>query len=119
MEKGEMVMNKYVIFAFRGNPMCFVHVLLNALDMDSKGMDAKIVIEGEAVALLKEMEESNNPLYKKAKEKKLIDAICKGCSAKMGVLEYNSTTGIPLVGDMSGHPSMSSYIEKGYQILTL
>lgn len=114
-----MVMNKYVIFAFRGNPMCFVHVLLNALDMDSKGMDAKIVIEGEAVALLKEMEDSNNPLYKKAKEKKLIDAICKGCSAKMGVLEYNSTTGIPLVGDMSGHPSMSSYIEKGYQILTL
>jgi len=26
--------------------MCFIHVLLNALDMDDKGMEIKIVIEG-------------------------------------------------------------------------
>lgn len=112
-------MNKFVIFAFNGNPMCFIHVLLNALDMDDKGMEIKIVIEGEAVKLLKEMEESNNPYYKKAKEKGLIDCICKGCSAKMGVLEYNKSLGIPLNGDMSGHPSMLFYIEKGYNIITL
>lgn len=31
-------MNKIVIIAFNGNPLCFVHVLLNALDMDSKGI---------------------------------------------------------------------------------
>ena len=46
-------MNKYVIFAFNGNQMCFVHVLLNALDMESKGLEGKIVIEGEAVKLIK------------------------------------------------------------------
>lgn len=34
-------MNKYVIFAFNGNQMCFVHVLLNALDMESKGLRGK------------------------------------------------------------------------------
>ncbi len=101
-------MNKFVIFAFNGNPMCFIHVLLNGFDMDAKGMEVKVVIEGEAVKLLKEMEESNNPYYKNTKEKGLIDCICKGCSAKMGVLEYNKTLGIPLNGDMSGHPSMSS-----------
>jgi len=112
-------MEKFVIFAFTGNPMCFVHVLLNAIDMDSKGLDAKIVIEGEAVKLIKEMEESNNSLYKKAKEKGLIDCICKACSAKMGVLEYNETVGIPLGSDMSGHPSMSSFTNKGYQVITL
>lgn len=112
-------MNKVVIFAFNGNPMCFVHVLLNALDMDSWGMDTKIVIEGEAVKLIKEMEESGNMLYKKAKEKGLIDCICKACSAKMGVLEYNETVGIPLKGDMSGHPSMTYYMDMGYEIITL
>lgn len=99
--------------------MCFVHVLLNALDMDSKGMEAKIVIEGEAVKLIKEMEESGNSLYKKVKEKRLIDGICKACSSKMGVLEYNAAVGIPLIGDMSGHPSIASFMEKGYQIMTL
>ncbi len=112
-------MSKFVIFAFNGNDMCFVHVLLNALDMNSKGLETKIVIEGEAVKLVKEMEESGNPLYKKAKEKGLIDCICKACSAKMGVLEYNSTTGIPLGDDMNGHPSMEAYIAKGYKVVTL
>ena len=111
--------DKFVIFAFNGNIMCFVHVLLNALDMDSKGKDVKIVMEGEAVKLIKELEENGNPLYKKVKEKNLIDSICKACSAKMGVLEYNESTGIPVNGDMSGHPSMDAYIEEGYQIITL
>lgn len=112
-------MDQFVIFAFNGNPMCFVHVLLNALDLESKGMGGKIVIEGEAVKLLEEMETSGNPLYRKAKEKGLIDCICKACSSKMGVLEYNETVGIPVGGDMSGHPSMAAYIEEGYQIITL
>lgn len=112
-------MNRVVIFAFNGNPMCFVHVLLNVIDMDKKDIDAKIVIEGEAVKLVKDMEESDNPLYKEAKEKGLIDCICKACSAKMEVLEFNETVGIPLADDMSGHPSMASYIEKEYKIITL
>src|SRR6056297_1546602 len=108
-------MKKYVIFAFNGDPMCFTHVLLNALDMDEKGYDAKIVIEGEAVKLIKELED--NKLFNKAKEKNLIDGVCKGCSAKLGVLEYNEKSGIPLVGDMSGHPSMESYIVRDYEII--
>ncbi len=112
-------MTKVAIFAFKGNPMCFVHVLLNALDMESKGMESKIIIEGEAVKLVKDMEESGNALYIKAKEKGLIDCICKACSTKLGVHDFNETTGIPMVGDMSGHPSTANYILKGYQIITL
>lgn len=112
-------MKKFAIFAFKGEPMCFVHVLLNAIDMKNKGIEAKIVIEGEAVKLIKELEESSNPLYLKAKAEGLIDCICKACSAKLGVLEFNESTGIPLMGDMNGHPSMMAYIEKGYEIITL
>ncbi|NLI89349.1 MAG: cytoplasmic protein [Epulopiscium sp.] len=112
-------MNKFAIFAFNGNLMCFIHVLLNALDMDANGKDVKIIMEGEAVKHIKELEESNNPLYKEAKEKRLFDSICKGCSVKMGVLEFNQTTGIPLNGEMSGHPAMNRYIDEGYQIITL
>lgn len=99
--------------------MCFVHVLLNAIDMHEKNMGGLIVIEGEAVKLIREMEESKNPLYYKAKEMGLIRGICKGCSAQMGVLEFNETVGIPIIGDMSGHPSMSKYIEDGFSVITL
>lgn len=112
-------MGKYVIFAFNGNPMCFVHVLLNALDLDEKGHEAHIVVEGEAVKVIQEMEEGKNPLYKKAKDKGLFDGICKACSAKLKVLDYNQTTGIPLVGDMMGHPSMEAYLSKGFEMITL
>jgi len=112
-------MNKFVIFAFNGSPLYFVHVLLNALDMHSKGMDAKVIIEGEAVKLVEEMETSNNQLYVDAREKGIIDGICKACSSKMGVLEYNETVGIPLKDEMSGHPSMALYINDGYQVITL
>lgn len=112
-------MNKFVIFAFNGNPTCFVHVLLNALDLKEKGMEVKVVLEGEAVTLVKTMIESNNPLFKKVVDFNLIDCVCKGCSAKLNVLEYNEKSGLPVGGEMSGHPSFSSYIEKGYQIITL
>ena len=35
--------------------MCFIHVLLNALDMGHKGYDAKIIIEGAATKLIPEL----------------------------------------------------------------
>src|SRR5690554_1465146 len=89
--KGGLIMGKTVFFAFRGEEMCFVHILLNALDMHEKGRGVKIVFEGEAVLLPKVLEESKNKMYLKAKELGLIDCICKACSAKMGVLEFNST----------------------------
>ena len=112
-------MSKYVFFAFKGEPMCFMHILLNTLDMDSRGIEAKIVIEGEAVVLVKKMMESENPLFQKVLKKGLIDCICKACSAKMGVLEFNENCGIPLNGEMSGHPAMAKYVETGYKITTL
>lgn len=34
-------MKKIDLFAFNGEPMFFVHVLLNALNMKDKGIDAK------------------------------------------------------------------------------
>ncbi len=112
-------MDSYVIFAFNGNPVCFIHVLLNALDLHEKGYGVKIVLEGEAVKLIKAMEEGNNPLFQKVVDAGLFDGVCKACSAKLGVLEYNENSAIPVIGDMSGHPSFSQYIAQGAKIITL
>lgn len=112
-------MNKFVIFAFKGEVMCFVHVLLNALDMKDKGMDVRIVIEGEAVTLIQTMMESGNVLFDKALKAGLFDCVCKACSNKMGVLEYNEKSPIPVRGSMNGHPAMADYVNDGYYIITL
>jgi hypothetical protein len=45
-------MKKFALFVFNGDPMCFIHVLLNAIDMSEKGYEAKIVVEGAATKLI-------------------------------------------------------------------
>jgi len=112
-------MSKIVFFAFKGDTMCFSHILLNAIDMKDKGNDVRIVMEGESVNLIKELMESNNILFKKAMDYNLIECVCKACSAKMGVLEYNECSPIKVRGEMRGHPAMESYTQHGYQIITL
>lgn len=114
-------MNKTVFFAFRGDPMCFIHVLLNAIDMAEKGMEGKIVIEGEAVKLIPEMAIPGhflNQLYNKVLEKNLLIGACRACSTKLGVAAAIEENGVALIGDMSGHPAISDYIVQGYTILT-
>lgn len=114
-------MKKTIFFAFRGDAMCFIHVLLNALDMADKGMDGKIVIEGDAVKLIPEMAESGhflNQLYCKVRDSNLIIGACRACSTKLGVAAAVEEEGIALIGEMSGHPAISEYIEQGYTVLT-
>jgi len=113
---------KTVIFAFQGNPMCFIHVLLNAIDLHEKGMEGLIVIEGEAVKLVPEMSKQGHflsALYEKANKLGLFKEVCLACSKKLGVANAIKASGLPLTGDMSGHPSISKYIEEGYKVITL
>jgi hypothetical protein len=114
-------MKKFVLFVFNGDPMCFIHVLLNALDMNNKGHEAKIIIEGAAVKLVPEMVKHGNPLnglWNKNLEAGLVEGVCKACSNKLGVLDAAKEQSLNLLDDMSGHPSMAEYRDKGYEIIT-
>ena len=46
---------KVRLLAFEGDPMCCIHIFLNALDMKEKGYDVKVVIEGTATKAAAEM----------------------------------------------------------------
>ena len=114
-------MKSFALFAFNGDPMCFVHVMLNALDLDAKGYKVKVVIEGSATALvstLKNEEAMFHPLYRKMIDRGLVDGVCKACSVKMNSLEDAQAQGLRLLDGMSGHPSMADYIAEGYEIIT-
>ena len=114
-------MKKIVIFAFRGDVMCFIHVLLNALDMKAKGYDVKLVIEGEATKVIPEMAAASHPLnqiYQKIKSQGLIDGVCRACSAKMNVTAQVEAEGLAFLDDMNGHPSMARYLNNGFELIT-
>lgn len=111
---------KIILVAFQGQPMCFVHVLLNGLDLQAKGHQCKIIIEGEATKLIPDISQAGhflNDLYRQMLDQALLEGVCRACSSKMQVLEYIKNEGFPLLDDMSGHPGMAKYIEQGYEII--
>lgn len=114
-------MNKNALVVFNGELLCFVHVLLNALDMQERGQEATIIFEGQSVKLVAELEKADNAfhqLYGKALQAGLIRGACKACSAKLGALEAVQAAGLPLLEGMSGHPSLGALQEQGYTVVT-
>ncbi|MFP4197064.1 MAG: cytoplasmic protein [Methanomassiliicoccales archaeon] len=111
---------KTVIFAFNGEPMCFGHALMNVLDMDERGFECKMVIEGTATGLTKELTDPSRMFaseYAKVKEKGLIDCVCQACSSATGSLDEVKEQGLPLCKEMRGHPSVGRYLGEGYTVL--
>jgi len=114
-------MQKAVLFVFNGDPMCFVHVLLNALDMHTKGCETKIVVEGSATKLIAEIENTDHPLHglwEKCRKQELIDGACKACSQKMGTSDAARQQDLPLLDGMNGHPGMQAYRQQGFEVIT-
>jgi hypothetical protein len=113
-------MKKVALFVFNGEPVCFVHVLLNALDMNEKGYDVKVIIEGAATKLINDLSEgrmSYAPLYEKVKAAGLIDCVCQACSKMMGSTDAVKAENLPMCGEMMGHPGMARYIDAGFTLL--
>ncbi len=114
-------MPRYALFVFNGDPMCFIHVLLNALEMHAKGDEAKIILEGASVKLVPELVKSSNPLHtlwQKSLEAGLVEGVCKACSSKLGTLDAAREQGLTLLDEMSGHPALSTYRDRGYEVVT-
>ena len=113
-------MKKIALFAFNGELSCFAHVLLNALEMKNSGHDVKVIIEGEAtkqVAFLRNETKPFADLYRRALAAGLVDCVCKACAAKSGATNAAIQQGLPLCGEMEGHPSIARYLDDGHEVL--
>lgn len=118
---GDKTGRRVALFAFREEPGCFSHALLNALDMKLRGWDVKLVIEGDAtkqVSLLRNETKPYARLYMRVREMGLIDCVCKACATKNTVVPAVIEQGLRLCDEMEGHPSVARYIEDGYEVVT-
>lgn len=114
-------MSKNALFVFNGDPICFIHVLLNALDMRLNGDEVKIILEGASVKLIPDLTNRENPLsglWKKALEADLVDGVCRACAQKLGTLDAAVKQGLTVLDDMSGHVGMAGYQKRGFVIIT-
>lgn len=112
-------MKKVLFYGMTGEKMCFQHVLLNALDLHADGAEVKIIFEGASVKLVSQFEAENHPLYGKAKEAGILAGVCLACSKVMGVYDQNVASGLPMLGDLSGHAGMKAYVRDGYQVVSM
>lgn len=112
-------MDKTLFYGMTGEKMCFQHIFMNALDLHSSGKEVKIIFEGASVKLVPMFERENNPLYNKAKKAGIIAGICLACSKVLDVYEDNLKSGLEMLDDMSGHAGMKSYIEEGYEVISM
>ncbi len=112
-------MDKILFYGMTEKKMCFLHILMNAIDMTTEGKEVKIIFEGSSVKLVPVFEEEKNPLYLKAKEQGLIAGVCLACSKVLDVYEQILETKLPMLHDMMGHAGMNAYIEKGYQVISI
>ena len=112
---------KVVLVAFNGESMCFIHVMLHAIDLHDRGYDIKVIIEGSATFLVRELATAEKPfaaLYQKMKDLGLVACVCQACAAKMDALESARQQELPICADMSGHPSLAPYLAEGYRVIT-
>ncbi len=113
-------MKRVALFAFQGDPVCFIHVLLNALDLAGRGHQATIVMEGSATALIPAMAGAEHPLhglYSKAKNQGLFAGVCRACATKLGVFDAALAAGFTPLDDMNGHPSVARFLDDDFEVL--
>ncbi len=115
-------MKKVAVFAFSGDPASFAHAMLNAMDMKDRGYDVRVIVEGEATKLLSLLRNETKPyadVYRRFRDRGLIDCACRACATKNGVVPVVIEQNLRFGDDMAGHPSMAAYIEQGYEVLTV
>jgi hypothetical protein len=114
-------MEKIALFVFKGDAPCFVHVMLNAIDMLEKGLEVKVILEGESSRVLAEISRPNHPMhatFEKTKRLGLLAGACKACAHAMGTLDAVANEELALLDDMHGHAGMAAYIQNGFRVIT-
>lgn len=104
-------MKKYLIYVMQGEPMCFMHGVMNARALKAAGCEVKLIMEGQSVKL------GDHPEVKKIEEEDILAGVCKACSAVLGVLDKNIELGLTLLDDMNGHAGMVPYVEEDYEVI--
>lgn len=113
-------MKKIALFNFSADLGVFAHVMINAVDMKERGYEVKIVIETKGARFVRDMMDEKTPfatLYRKVRDRGLIDGVCRFCASMADSQEAAKKQGLRLIDDINGHPSIARYLEDGFTVL--
>lgn len=96
-----------------------VNALELAMEAKEKKDDIKIVFDGAGTKWIPELANKShraNPLYEAVKDR--ITGACEYCAGAFEVKDKIKELGVPLLNEYKKHPSIRSYIDEGYNVVT-
>jgi hypothetical protein len=96
-----------------------VNALEFAKELRDHDDEVQIIFDGAGTTWVPELVDEKHdahPLFKAVQEN--IHGACKFCSKAFGVINEVRNTEVDLLDDYDDHPSLRSFITKGYQIVT-
>jgi hypothetical protein len=81
--------------------------------------EVKIIFDGAGVKWIPQLAKADNKLHNSfEKLRGNIAGVCSFCSNAFGVKNAVLSTGIKLLDEFEGHPSLKHYIDNDYQVIT-
>lgn len=93
-----------------------LHAFLYARELREKNHEVRLIFDGAGTTWLDELQKPDHKLrglYEETRKAGLLYAVCDFCSAAFNVKNSAKNSGIPLRGEVDGHPSFAALIEEG------
>ncbi len=97
--------------------------MLNALELTKEykesNEDVTLIFDGAGAKWVPELEKEDHKLhnhYVAIRDK--ISGVCSFCAGAFGVKNAVQSSGVKLLDEYEGHPSLKQYLDKGYHVVT-
>ena len=90
-----------------------------AKELKNANDEVKIIFDGAGVKWVPKLSDETNKLHSSFEMlKDNIAGVCSFCSNAFGVKNAAQASGVKLLDEFEGHPSLKQYLDKGYQVIT-
>lgn len=90
-----------------------------AKELKTADDEVKIIFDGAGVKWIPKLADDSNKLHGSfEKLRDNIAGVCSFCSNAFGVKNAVQSSGVKLLDEFEGHPSLKHYIDHGYQVIT-
>lgn len=95
------------------------NALETAKEFQEAGDEVTVLFDGAGTRWIGVLSNPEYPLHRQfAAVRQSIAGACRFCATAFGVKEEVQKSGIPLLGEYEGHPSLRKLVSQGYQIIT-
>lgn len=85
---------------------------------ETEGDTVEIVFDGAATQWIPELEDEDHDYHELYRSVRDEIVVCDYCAAAYGVNEAVENSGITLLDEYEGHPSVRSFVADGYEVIT-